>query len=64
LLTFGTGWGLAPVVVDAAPIRMPPLARSAEFADLDAHAELMPPYNHLSVRAAVAIALDRLTGSR
>lgn len=49
LLVFGTGWGLAPSVLDRsshvlAPIRSP---RS-------------DGYNHLSVRAAAAIILDRL----
>lgn len=52
LVVFGTGWGLAPAVVDAADAALAPI-RSA-------HAE----YNHLSVRAACAIALDRLLGAR
>ncbi|HEY6723405.1 MAG TPA: RNA methyltransferase [Polyangiaceae bacterium] len=51
LLVFGTGWGLAPSVIDRSnqvlePIRSP---RS-------------DGYNHLSVRAAAAIILDRLFG--
>jgi hypothetical protein len=52
LIVFGTGWGLAPAVVDAADFALAPIraARSA--------------YNHLSVRAACAIALDRLLGAR
>jgi hypothetical protein len=52
LLVFGTGWGLAPAVVDAANALLEPIrATSGE-------------YNHLSVRAACAIALDRLVGAR
>jgi tRNA (guanine37-N1)-methyltransferase len=49
LILFGTGWGMAPEV----------------FADVDA---LLPPiagfgqYNHLSVRSAAAIVLDRVLG--
>ena len=49
LILFGTGWGMAPEV----------------FVDVDA---LLPPitgfgeYNHLSVRSAAAIVLDRVLG--
>lgn len=49
LILFGTGWGMTPDV----------------FADVDA---LLPPisgfgeYNHLSVRSAAAIVLDRVLG--
>jgi tRNA (guanine37-N1)-methyltransferase len=49
LILFGTGWGMTPEV----------------FADVDA---LLPPivgygeYNHLSVRSAAAIVLDRVLG--
>jgi hypothetical protein len=51
LLVFGTGWGLAAPVVE------------------EAHAVLEPirgpgPWNHLSVRSACAIALDRLRAPR
>jgi hypothetical protein len=51
LLVFGTGWGLAPEVVDGADALLEPVkAREATG------------YNHLSVRAACAIILDRLRG--
>jgi hypothetical protein len=53
LLLFGTGWGLAPSVVDSADATLEPIV-AAERAD----------YNHLSVRAACAIFLDRLRGAR
>ena len=49
LLLFGTGWGLAPQVFD----------------EVDAVLEPIPGvngYNHLSVRSAVSILLDRLLG--
>ena len=49
LLCFGTGWGLAPSFLDAADRRLAPIDAGAGF-------------NHLSVRAACAIALDRLFG--
>lgn len=51
VLCFGTGWGLAPAVLDRAAHRLVPI-RSPR-AD---------GYNHLSVRAAAAIAFDRLFG--
>ncbi len=51
LLVFGTGWGLAPEVLDRAAVHLEPI-RGAPGSD----------YNHLSVRAACAIALDRLRG--
>ena len=51
LLVFGTGWGLAPNLVSEADVRIEPI-RGAPGAD----------FNHLSVRAACAIALDRLRG--
>lgn len=47
LLVFGTGWGLAPEVMDRADALLPPIRGVGEW-------------NHLSVRAACAIALDRL----
>jgi hypothetical protein len=51
LLLFGTGWGLARSLVDSADVRIEPIrAREATG------------YNHLSVRAACAITLDRLLG--
>ena len=49
LLLFGTGWGLADEVMAAADVILPPVKGPGE-------------YNHLSVRSAVAIILDRLFG--
>jgi hypothetical protein len=51
LLVFGTGWGLAPEVLQRADLRLEPVLGPT-------------PYNHLSVRAAAAIILDRLHGAR
>ena len=48
LLIFGTAWGLAQEVLDTADYVLEPLMG-------------VTPYNHLSVRAAAAIILDRLT---
>lgn len=49
LLVFGTAHGLAPEVIDTVDAMLPPLrGRTA--------------YNHLSVRSAAAIILDRLLG--
>jgi hypothetical protein len=51
LLVFGTGWGLADEVIEGADALLEPVrAREATG------------YNHLSVRAACAILLDRLRG--
>ena len=50
LLVFGTGWGLHASIVEAADARLEPIFSKAEDG-----------YNHLSVRSAVAIYLDRLT---
>ena len=50
-LLFGTGWGLALEVLDRVDYFLPPIWGPTE-------------YNHLSVRAAVAIILDRLRGRR
>jgi hypothetical protein len=47
LLVFGTSWGLAPSVIGAADALLAPIDGGAGW-------------NHLSVRAACAIALDRL----
>jgi hypothetical protein len=52
VVVFGTGWGLAPAVVDGADALLEPIVA------------LRGLYNHLSVRAACAIALDRLLGKR
>jgi hypothetical protein len=52
LVVFGTGWGLAPGVVEGADALLEPVRGERE------------EYNHLSVRAACAIVLDRLLGKR
>ena len=52
LLVFGTGWGLAPIVVAEADALLEPIRA------------VVDGYNHLSVRSACAIALDRLCGAR
>ncbi len=52
LLVFGTGWGFAPAVVREADALLEPIRST------------IGDYNHLSVRAACAIALDRLVGAR
>ena len=52
LILFGTSWGLAPEVLAAADVRLAPIHGTPGG------------YNHLSVRAAVAITLDRLLGPR
>lgn len=49
LLLFGTAWGLAPEVLAAADGTLAPIRGGGDF-------------NHLSVRSAVAIILDRLVG--
>jgi hypothetical protein len=51
LLLFGTGWGLADEVVDRVDRVLAPIQGGAD-------------YNHLSVRSAAAIILDRLFGDR
>jgi hypothetical protein len=48
LLIFGTAWGLAKEVLDTAEYVLEPVTGPT-------------PYNHLSVRTAAAIILDRLT---
>jgi hypothetical protein len=52
LILFGTGWGLPLAIVQAADVRLSPICAAAETG-----------YNHLSVRAACAITLDRLLGA-
>jgi len=52
LVIFGTGWGLAPEVIDGCDAFLAPLEGAGTG------------YNHLSVRAACAIVLDRLLGTR
>ncbi len=51
LVVFGTSWGLTPALVESADERLPPIFGPG-------------PYNHLSVRAACAITLDRLVAER
>jgi hypothetical protein len=52
LVLFGTGWGLAAEVIDVSDVFLAPLEGASTG------------YNHLSVRAACAIVLDRLLGTR
>lgn len=49
LLLFGTGWGMTPAALAEADAQLPPLRGGGN-------------YNHLSVRSAVSIILDRLLG--
>jgi len=49
LLLFGTGWGLTKECFESADHILKPIASAG-------------PYNHLSVRSAAAIMLDRLRG--
>lgn len=51
LLVLGTAWGLAPELFDRGWEALAPIRGAG-------------PYNHLPVRAAAAIMLDRLLGSR
>jgi hypothetical protein len=51
LILFGTGYGLADSVLEAADVLLEPIEGAGD-------------YNHLSVRAAAAIVLDRLLGQR
>lgn len=48
-LLFGTGWGLAPRALEQADAVVEPIAGRGD-------------YNHLPVRAAMAIAIDRVLG--
>jgi hypothetical protein len=52
-LLFGTGWGLADELVDSADFMLDPIFGIAEDG-----------YNHLSVRSAVAIYMDRIARAR
>jgi len=45
----GTGWGMADELIDACDLILPPVMKDSDF-------------NHLSVRAAAAIILDRVAG--
>ena len=49
LIVFGTGWGIADEVVEKADFFLEPIRGNSD-------------YNHLSVRSAVAVTLDRLCG--
>lgn len=51
LLLFGTAWGLAPEVFSLVDTILPPVQATGD-------------YNHLSVRSAASIILDRLLGDR
>lgn len=51
LLVLGTGWGLTDELLADCELRLPPVRGVGE-------------YNHLSVRSACAIILDRLYGDR
>jgi hypothetical protein len=53
LLVLGTGWGLADEVCERAHAHLEPIRSPRDDG-----------YNHLSVRAAAAILLDRLRGAR
>lgn len=50
LILFGTGWGLLTETIQSADYRLAPIRG-------------IGPYNHLSVRSAVSIFLDRIQGS-
>jgi hypothetical protein len=49
-IIFGTGWGMSKELIGTCDLILPPIMASNDF-------------NHLSVRAAVAITLDRIMGS-
>ncbi|MBA3004424.1 MAG: RNA methyltransferase [Desulfurivibrio sp.] len=49
LILFGTGWGMTPEVLAEVDALLPPITGFGE-------------YNHLSVRSAAAIVLDRVLG--
>jgi len=51
LIVLGTGWGLAPEVTERADVILEPIWGPTD-------------YNHLSVRSAAAVILDRLRGKR
>jgi len=51
-LLFGTGWGLHPIALEKADFKLSPIVSKNSDG-----------YNHLSVRSAVAIYLDRMLGS-
>lgn len=49
LIVFGTGWGVTQEVIDKADFLVEPIRGNSD-------------YNHLSVRSAAAVTLDRLCG--
>lgn len=49
MVLFGTGFGMAPALAERADLTLPPILGAGD-------------YNHLSVRAAAGIILDRLCG--
>ena len=51
LLLFGTGWGIADEIINMADYFIEPIRGPSQ-------------YNHLSVRSAVSVMLDRLFGKR
>lgn len=51
LLVFGTAWGLARELIDGADYRLAPINGRGD-------------YNHLAVRSAVSIILDRVLGDK
>jgi len=51
LILFGTGWGMVDEVIETCDLLLPPIMPESDF-------------NHLSVRAAAAIILDRVAGDR
>lgn len=55
LLALGTGWGLSDAVLERADVKLAPIWGRSGAGDEPGL------YNHLSVRAAAAILLDRLT---
>jgi hypothetical protein len=54
LILFGTGWGLTRDALALAEVMLPPIDALPSRAG----------YNHLPVRAACAIILDRVCGAR
>lgn len=55
MIVFGTGWGISPAFYPEVHRFLKPLRVSSLFSDAT-------HYNHLSVRAAAAIVLDRIFG--
>lgn len=53
VMLFGTGWGIAKGVIDDADVQLEPICSRVNSG-----------FNHLSVRAACAISLDRLLGAQ